>query len=146
MFKPCYGASTSLVVRLEGFAVMLFPCVLFFQIHILQHDITKLRVDVIVNAANGRLQHGSGVAKAIADAAGSNMNRECRDLIRKQGNRRVGVGEERKEERLFRAYDEKRQEYSRIGWRGDNGYEIEIHSTSSSMPLNCLEVIWIINR
>lgn len=40
------------------------------RITIVQGDITKQNVDAIVNAANEELQHGGGVAKAIAIAAG----------------------------------------------------------------------------
>ena len=39
-------------------------------------SIINLNVDVIVNAANTRLQHGAGVAAAIARAAGPGFQRE----------------------------------------------------------------------
>ncbi|MBI4101180.1 macro domain-containing protein [Candidatus Microgenomates bacterium] len=39
-------------------------------------DITKLRVDVIVNAANTQLKHMGGVAAAIAKAGGPSINQE----------------------------------------------------------------------
>jgi O-acetyl-ADP-ribose deacetylase (regulator of RNase III) len=40
-------------------------------------NITKLQVDAIVNAANGKLIHAGGVANAIADAAGSKFSKAC---------------------------------------------------------------------
>jgi O-acetyl-ADP-ribose deacetylase (regulator of RNase III) len=39
------------------------------SIQIIQGDILKQDVDYIVNAANGHLRHGGGVARAIAEAA-----------------------------------------------------------------------------
>ncbi|XP_041379854.1 uncharacterized protein LOC121392863, partial [Gigantopelta aegis] len=49
-------------------------------------DITKLNVDVVVNAANGKLDHNDGVASYIAKAAGDDLVRESRDYIKKYGN------------------------------------------------------------
>jgi len=45
---------------------------------ILRHDITKMEVDVIVNAANTKLQMGGGVCGAIFKAAGAQeLQQEC---------------------------------------------------------------------
>ena len=46
------------------------------MIEVVEADVTTLEVDAVANAANTRLQHGGGVAGAIARAAGPELQRE----------------------------------------------------------------------
>lgn len=54
-------------------------------IQIVQGDIITEEVDAIVNAANEHLQHGGGVAWAIARKGGSTIQSESNNWIREHG-------------------------------------------------------------
>lgn len=53
-------------------------------------DLTSERVDVIVNAANNRLRHERGVAKAILDKGGKVIEVESTEIIAKRGTLKDG--------------------------------------------------------
>jgi len=53
-------------------------------------DITSLKVDAIVNAANKYLAHGGGVARAIVRKGGPSIQMESTALIAKRGPLAVG--------------------------------------------------------
>ena len=55
------------------------------KIYLYMADITSLPVGAIVNAANERLQHGGGVALAIANAIGPSFQRDSDAYVKKNG-------------------------------------------------------------
>jgi len=57
------------------------------------YDLIDDDVECIVNAANGGLSHGGGVAARIAEAAGDDLITESRKIVIEQG--RIPVGEAR---------------------------------------------------
>jgi O-acetyl-ADP-ribose deacetylase (regulator of RNase III) len=57
------------------------------RIEVLDTDITALEVDAIANAANTRLMHGGGVARAISRAGGPEVQRESHERAP------IGLGE-----------------------------------------------------
>ncbi|CAG2230042.1 PARP10_14_15 [Mytilus edulis] len=59
---------------------------LFVKVY--KKPITKLNVDAIVNAANDTLGNYGGVADVISKAAGYDMERECKEIVRKYGKLR----------------------------------------------------------
>lgn len=61
------------------------------EIVVVEGDITRQEVDVVVNAANERLAHGGGVALAIARAGGPVVDEESRAWVRDHGP--VGPGQ-----------------------------------------------------
>lgn len=61
-----------------------------YTIRLVKGDITKLKVDAIVNAANSWLEHGGGVAAAIVRAGGNVIQEESRRIVEQKGPVKVG--------------------------------------------------------
>uniref|UniRef100_A0A8D0LB93 Poly [ADP-ribose] polymerase n=1 Tax=Sphenodon punctatus TaxID=8508 RepID=A0A8D0LB93_SPHPU len=53
-------------------------------------DLTRYQVDVVVNASNEDLQHIGGLAGALLNAAGPELQSECDLLVRKRGRLQPG--------------------------------------------------------
>ena len=63
------------------------------QFLLINDDLLLQKTEVIVNAANGMLQLGGGVAGAINLSAGPSVQRECDLIMKGKNNRKLQNGE-----------------------------------------------------
>ncbi|XP_047456374.1 protein mono-ADP-ribosyltransferase PARP9 [Mugil cephalus] len=60
------------------------------KVSVWKADLTNFRADAVVNAANTDLQHWGGLAQALCDAGGPDIQRESKDYVAKNGQLPTG--------------------------------------------------------
>lgn len=82
------GSSTSGVLSPEKrYSTMLSGGV---EVSVWKDDLTRHKVDAVVNAANENLKHGGGLAQALSKAGGPQFQKYSYDIIQKRGKVKVG--------------------------------------------------------
>ncbi|XP_071400529.1 protein mono-ADP-ribosyltransferase PARP9 [Centroberyx affinis] len=60
------------------------------KVSVWKADLTNFTVDAVVNAANDQLEHYGGLAQALSDAGGPEIQRESKQYIKKHGALKTG--------------------------------------------------------
>ncbi|XP_019620777.1 PREDICTED: E3 ubiquitin-protein ligase DTX3L-like [Branchiostoma belcheri] len=82
---PEYASfQTSSDIRFEGTVVDI-------TVKIFRGDITKEKVDVVVNTANKALEHRGGISRAICKAGGKTIQKESQEYVKKHGTHGIPV-------------------------------------------------------
>ncbi len=84
-----FGSNTSVVWRAEKrYSTKLSSGV---EVSVWKGDLTRHKVDAVVNAANEKLQHGGGLAQALCAAGGPMIQKWSDDIIKKIKNVPTGT-------------------------------------------------------
>ena len=85
MRKPCtYGAKTTATLTTNTGRTKM-------KIQIIKGDITQVKADVVVNAANNLLRNGAGVCGAVHKAAGPELEEWCNHFMRNRNEIEIGT-------------------------------------------------------
>lgn len=80
---PSRGAGLSLSGDVKTSTKVQLPCGV--TISVVQGDITQIPADIIVNAANSRMDHIGGLARVIVDKGGKSIQDECYSILKARG-------------------------------------------------------------
>ena len=91
--NPSSGSSTGSTMETIVTEQLSFDFPNKLKLIVYQGDLTKEKVDAIVNPANDRLKHSGGAALAIVKAGGKSIQDESDDIMKKRSYRSLQPGE-----------------------------------------------------